>query len=68
VVTYFQLVVSANLHSNVLCRVSTPTANMDPDPSNAATKTVLDVLVHKMGARTVKIRLDKLKESENNAK
>ena len=25
----------------------------------------LDVLVHKMGARAAKIRLDKLKESEN---
>ena len=28
---------------------------------------VLDVLVHKMGARAAKIRLDKLKESENDA-
>jgi len=28
---------------------------------------VLDVFVHKMGARAAKIRLDKLKESENDA-
>jgi len=28
---------------------------------------VLDVLVHKLGARAAKIRLDKLKESENDA-
>jgi hypothetical protein len=28
---------------------------------------VLDVLVHKMGARAAKIRLDKLKGSENDA-
>jgi len=28
---------------------------------------VLDVLVHKMRARAAKIRLDKLKESENDA-
>jgi len=28
---------------------------------------VLEVLVHKMGARAARIRLDKLKESENDA-
>jgi len=31
VVACFQLAVSANLHLNVLCRMSTPTANMNPD-------------------------------------
>jgi len=30
-----QLAVSANLHLNVPCRMSTPTANMDPDQPNA---------------------------------
>jgi len=47
--------------------MSTPTANMDPDQPNAETRAVLDVLVHKMGAPDAKIRLDKLKESENDA-
>jgi len=47
--------------------MSTPTANMDHDQPNAETRAVLDVLVHMMGARPPKIRLDKLKESENHA-
>ena len=38
VVACFQLAVSANLHLNVLCRMSTPTANMDPDQPNAETR------------------------------
>jgi len=37
-VACFQLAVSANLHLNVLCRMSTPTANMDPDQPNAETR------------------------------
>jgi len=40
---------------------------MDHDQPNAETRAVLDVLVHMMGARPPKIRLDKLKESENHA-
>jgi len=41
-----------------------PNAGTQPTP---APMSVLDVLVHKMGARAAKIRLDKLKESENDA-
>ena len=47
--------------------MSTTTANMDPNQPNAEMRAVLDVLVHKMGAPDAKIRLDKLKESENDA-
>ena len=36
-------------------------------PACTSDMSVLDVLVHKMGARAAKIRLDKLKESENDA-
>ena len=34
-------------------------------PACTSDMSVLNVLVHKMGARAVRIRLDKLKESEN---
>ena len=36
-------------------------------PAYTTDMSVLDVLVHKMGARAAKIRLDKLKGSENDA-
>ena len=36
-------------------------------PACTCDMSVLDVLVHKLGARAAKIRLDKLKESENDA-
>ena len=36
-------------------------------PACTSEMSVLDVWVHKMGARAAKIRLDKLKESENDA-
>jgi len=35
--------------------------------TSAGNMSVLDVLVHKMGARSAKIRLDKLKQSEDDA-
>ena len=38
VVACFQLAVSANLQLNVVYRMFTPTANMDPDQPNAETR------------------------------